>query len=92
MYVIVQHKVKDPDLFFADIPSVAQNAPPGVHPRMFCPAGDRAAAVCLWQADSVESVRDYVDEVAAEASENTYFAVDDSYAIGLPGAATPTTA
>ncbi len=86
MFIIVQHQVKDPAHFFNDIPSVAQNAPPGVHPHLFCPAEDQTAAVCLWQADSVDSVRTYIDAVAGTASENTYLVVDEGFAIGLPTA------
>jgi len=85
MYVIVQHDVKGPKFFFADTPAVAQNAPPGVHPAMFCPASDRTSAVCLWHSESVDAVRDYIDTVTGSASDNTYFAVDDGCAIGLPG-------
>ena len=87
MQVIVQHQVKDPARFFADIPSVALNAPPGVHPRMFCPSADRHRAVCLYVADSLESVREYVDAVTAGASDNAYFVIDETVAIGLPTAA-----
>ncbi|HEX6238870.1 MAG TPA: hypothetical protein VFZ68_16845 [Acidimicrobiales bacterium] len=84
MYVIAQHRVVDPEAFFADIPAVAAKAPPGVHPRMFCPSADRATAVCLWQADSIEAVRDYLDDVSAGASENSYFEVGAEHALGLP--------
>lgn len=84
MYVIVQHHVKDPEYFFADIPGVAGNAPSGVHPRQFCPSRDRTAAVCLWEAESVEAVRAYVDRVTGDASENRYFAVSEEHALGLP--------
>ena len=87
MYVVVQHRVKDPKFFLADIPSVAKNAPPGVHPRMFCPSSDATVAVCLWQADSIESVRQYVDSATGDASENTYFEVSKEHAVGLPEAA-----
>ena len=84
MYVIAQHRVVDPEAFFADIPSVAAKAPPGLHPRMFCPSEDRTSAVCLWQADSIETVREYLDEASAGASENSYFEVSGEHAIGLP--------
>ena len=87
MHVIVHHDVKDPDYFFADVPSVAQNAPPGVHPRMFCPGRDKTTAVCLWQAESIEAVRAYLDETTGSSAVNTYFEVDDAAAIGLPTAA-----
>ncbi len=84
MYVVVQHRVKDPKLFFADVPAIAQNAPPGVHPRMFCPSQDKTAAVCLWQADSIGAVSGYIDSVTGDASENSYFEVSNEYAVGLP--------
>lgn len=42
MFVIAHHQVKDPDYFFADIPSVAKNAPPGVHPGCSARAVTRA--------------------------------------------------
>ena len=84
MYVIAQHIVKDVDFFFADIPAVAENAPAGVHPRQFCPSKDKTTAVCLWEADSVDAVKAYLDGVTRDAAENTYFQVSDEHAIGLP--------
>ena len=86
MDVIVQHRVKDPEFFFADIPGVAKNAPVGVQPLQFCPSQDRTAAVCLWRADSIELVRAYLDSVTGDAAENTYFEVSREHAIGLPEA------
>lgn len=87
MYVIVQHQVKDPEKFFADPGGVAQRAPAGVLGRIFCPSRDRTTAVCLWEADSVSSVRDYLDPVTAGVSENAYFEVGAEHAIGLPATA-----
>jgi hypothetical protein len=84
MFVVVQHQVKDPSFFFADIPSIAKNAPPGVHPRMFCPSSDETAAVCLWQADSIGAVKDYIDAATGDASKNAYFEVSSEHAVGLP--------
>lgn len=84
MYVMVQHDVKDPEHFFADIPGVAANAPTGVLPRQFCPSRDRTTAVCLWEAESLEEVRAYLDEVTGDASENAYFEVSEEQALGLP--------
>ena len=86
MYVIAQHKVKDPVAFFSDIPGVAMNAPPGVHGRQLCPSQDETAAVCLWEADSIDAVRAYLDGVTGDAAENTYFEVSKEHAFGLPEA------
>lgn len=87
MYVLVRHDVKDPDHFFADVPAVAQNAPPGVHPRMFCPGRDKTTALCLWQAESIGAVRAYLDGTTGPSALNTYFEVDAAASIGLPEAA-----
>jgi hypothetical protein len=61
--------------------------PPGVQGRQFFPSTDHTAAVCLWEADSIDTLRDYIDPAAAGANENKYFEVDTEYAMGLPQAA-----
>jgi hypothetical protein len=50
----------------------------------FFPSQDRSAAVCLWEADSIDALRDYLDPATAGASENTYFEVNGELAMGLP--------
>ena len=88
MYVVVQHRITDPEQFFSGDPEeVTANAPAGVQGRQFFPAQDRSVAVCLWEGDSIDAVRDYVDSVTGDASENTYFEVNAEYAMGLPEAA-----
>ena len=104
MQIVAQHQITDPNGFFAAIPSVAQNTPPGVHLLIGAPSTDRTTAICLWQADSLESLREYLDVVETEGlnlledhlnvvSEGlcttSYFVVDESVAVGLPHAAQP---
>ena len=86
MYVAIVHQVKDAPAFLSrgerlDDPS---NAPPGVVPRQFCPSNDLSAATCVWEAGSIEAVRDYVDSTLGNASDNTYFEINAEYALGLP--------
>ena len=88
MQVAVQHRISDPERFFStDAQEVAENAPPGVQARQFFPSSDHSAAVCLWEGDSVDAVRSYVDSVTGDSSQNTYFEVDAELAMGLPEAA-----
>lgn len=88
MHVVVQHSIIDPEKFFSvDIRDVVSNAPPGVQGRLFCPSEDRSAGICVWEAPSLEAVRDYIDPATKGVSENTYFAVHEEYALGLPEAA-----
>jgi|Tabmets5t2r1_1033131.scaffolds.fasta_scaffold05162_2 hypothetical protein len=94
MYVAVVHQVKDAQAFLSrgerlDDPS---NAPPGVVPRQFCPSTDLSTATCVWEADSLDAARNYVDSTLGDSSENTYFEINTEYALGLPEPATTTQA
>ena len=88
MHIVVQHRITDPEKFFSiDAEEVAGGGPPGVQGQTFFPSQDKTVAVCVWEADSIDTVRDYLDPATAGASENTYFEVDEQRAVGLPEAA-----
>jgi hypothetical protein len=88
MNIVVQHRISDPEKFFSmDAQEVAGGGPPGVQGRQFFPSTDRSVAVCLWEADSIATLRDYIDPALAGVSENKYFEVDADRAMGLPQAA-----
>ena len=63
---------------------VANGGPPGVRGRQFVVSQDKSAAVCLWEADSVENLRNYMDGLTGDSAENTYFEVDGEMSMGLP--------
>ena len=85
MHVVVQHRITDPERFFSmDAEEVAGGGPPGVQGRQFFPSQDRSVAACLWETDSIDTLRDYLDPATAGAAENTYFEVDGERAMGLP--------
>lgn len=86
MYVAVVHDVKDPQAMFSRGEGLSDpsNAPPGVQPRQFFPSKDLSAATCLWEADSVEAVQDYIDSTLGDSSENQYFEISTEHAQGLP--------
>ena len=85
MHIVVQHRITDPEKFFsADPDEIVGAGPPGVQGRQFFPSSDRSTAVCLWEADSIDTLRDYLDSVTAGAAENSYFEVDRELAMGLP--------
>jgi hypothetical protein len=90
MYVAIVHQVQDPQAFLSRGERLADpsNAPQGVVPRQFCPSKDLTAATCVWEAGSVDAVRDYIDSTLGDASDNTYFEINTEYALGLPEPAT----
>jgi hypothetical protein len=94
MYVVVQHRIKDPQAAFSRGEKLVKNegAPAGVRGLQFYPSRDGSAVTCLWESDSVEAVREYVDTTLGEASENTCYELDVEHAFaqlpsGLQGTA-----
>lgn len=90
MYVIAKHRITDPEKFVSLAASAAEDAPAGVFGRQFCPSRDGSEAVCLWEADSLDSVRAYLDELSVGAAQNSYFEVGLEHAIGIPEPITET--
>jgi hypothetical protein len=89
MHIAVQHRITDPEKFFSmDAEEVAGGGPPGVQGLQFFPSTDESVAACLWEADSIDTLRDYLDPATAGVSENTYFEVDTERAVGIPEPAT----
>jgi hypothetical protein len=88
MQIVAVHRITDPEKFFSmDADEVANGGPSDVQGRQFFPSTDRSEAVCLWEADSIDSLRNYLDPATAGASENKYFEIDTERAMGLPEAA-----
>jgi hypothetical protein len=86
MYVGVVHRVKDPKAMMSRGEGLSDpsNAPPGVHSHQFCPSTDLSVATCVWEGDSVDAVRDYIDGTLGDSSENSYFEISTEHAQGLP--------
>ena len=85
MDVVVQHRITDPEKFFSmDAEEVSGGGPPGVQGRQFFPSQEGSTAVCLWEAPSIDTLREYLDPATAGMAENTYFEVDTERAMWLP--------
>src|SRR3954469_7390222 len=83
-YVVVHHRLTDAQTAFARGADLLEGkgAGPGVRVLQFYPSRDQSAVACLWEADSVDTVREYVDSTLGDSSENSYFAVDADQARG----------
>jgi hypothetical protein len=97
MYVVVRHQFKDPQTAFSRGEKLIKNegAPPGVRGLQFYPSRDESAATCLWEADSVEAIQQYVDSTLGDSSVNTCYEVNTEQAfaerpLGLPASPTIT--
>jgi hypothetical protein len=64
----------------------------GVQLLQFVPSQDFSTATCIWEAESIDVVRDLVDPTLGDTSEQTYFPIAADQAVGLPQTASVTSA
>ncbi|HEY9507652.1 MAG TPA: hypothetical protein VIQ27_16945 [Gemmatimonadales bacterium] len=82
MYVVVQHTITEPAVFWN---SADPNAlPPEIKLHHTFPAADGSRAVCLWEAASVDAVREFLEPRLGRVSRNEYFAVENREGIARP--------
>jgi hypothetical protein len=86
MFIIVEHTITNADAFFTLAARVAE-APSGIKGVQFFPSVGKDRAVCLWQANSIEALKAFLEPLSAQSSRNTYYEVDNKKAMGLPNLA-----
>jgi hypothetical protein len=84
MYIVAEHTITNPDVFFG-LASKVTEAPSGINPIQFFPSVNKDRAVCLWEAKSVDVLKGFLEPLIAQSSRNIYYAVDNTVAMGLPG-------
>lgn len=80
MHVIAIHQISDPDAFWGG----ELDRPDGTTLRSAFPNADGTRGVCVWESDSVDTIRNLVEGAAGEISDNEYYAVNADNAQGLP--------
>ena len=82
MFIVVEHTVRDAAVAFARGQNLLEGrgAPAGVQVRKFYPSTDQSAVICLWEGNSLDEVREYVDSTLGDSSENTCYDVDSDFA------------
>jgi len=83
MFIVVEHTITNPDVFFGLASRVAE-APSGINALQFLPSTSKDRAVCLWEARSVEVLKGFLEPLTGRSSRNTYYTVDSTKAFGLP--------
>jgi hypothetical protein len=86
MKVGIIHDVHDPAAFQErGEPTLSpENTPANATVRQFCPAEDGSVATCVWDAESVDQVSEYVEETLGDASTQTYFPISEQGGFEVP--------
>lgn len=88
MFITVSHDIYDAERFWAAAEKELPNLPPNLKLHLCTPITDKKTAFCLWEVDSVESLKNWMEPLLGEVSRNNYHTVEADKAIGLPGAET----
>jgi hypothetical protein len=95
MYVVVHHQIKDQQTAFSRGEKLMRNegAPVGARVLQFYPSTDGSTVFCLFEADSVEAIQEYVDSTLGDSSQNSCYQADAEQAfaerpLGLPASPT----
>lgn len=80
MYVAVIHDISNPEKFWS-----MSGFPEGITFRATFPNPTGTRAVCLFEANSVETVRTHLEAAVGAVSDNEYYEVAADKAMGLPG-------
>jgi hypothetical protein len=83
-YFVAIHDVSDPERFWGGAGGATM--PQGVTLHATYPRQDGSKAVCLWEAESADVVRQVVEGGTGDSSRNEFFEVDPQHAgaRGLP--------
>jgi len=86
MIIAVHHKINNPGEFWAAAQKSVPNLPePGVKKVLtIFPSKDMTEAHCIWDADSIDTLNKYLRSKVRDWSNETYFEVDTSHAMGMP--------
>jgi hypothetical protein len=89
MHIGIHHMINDVQKWNQGTKSVmgkiqGGTLPAGMKPVFFIPATDQKTTFCVWEADSVNTVKKFIDQETGTAARNEYFEVDTKNSLGLP--------
>lgn len=68
-------------------PASTPKLPADLKVHLTVTSDDRSTVICLWEAPSVDKVRDVVEAHLGHASKNEYIPIDPAKSMGLPATA-----
>jgi hypothetical protein len=66
--------------------SAADKIPPDLRLPQYFSSADRSTTICLWEAPSVDRVREFLEPLTAGICKNEYAQIDVGLSSGLPAA------
>jgi len=84
MFISVKHNISNPTEFWGIAQTALPNLPKGIKLHSSYPTVDMATAFCLWEAESLDGFKKYLEAQVGHVSKNDYHVIEEKFAIGLP--------
>ncbi len=89
MYIVVQHTISNPTDFWSGAEQLMPKVPATAKLHHSFPTKDGTRAVCLWEAESVDSLRTFLEPEISRVSKNDYFQVENKDSVVMPSGVRP---
>lgn len=86
MFISVIHRISDPERFFQMTAKATGSIPSNMRLPQYVTSDDHRTMVCLWDAPSVQMVKNFLEPLTQGTCTNEYLALDASASSGLPTA------
>ena len=89
MHIGIHHTINNAQSWDQNVKNIMNKVekgtlPAGLKPVLFIPATNKKTTFCLWEGDSTNSVREFIDRETGDSARNEYFEVDTKNTVGLP--------
>ncbi|MCW5908741.1 MAG: hypothetical protein KIS94_12835 [Chitinophagales bacterium] len=85
MFFRVNHAISNPGEFWARAQASLPNLPEGIKIHGVFPNETMDIATCIWEAESEQQIKEYLEGKTGDVSQNDYMAINTANAMGLPG-------
>jgi hypothetical protein len=82
MYIVAIHTISNPEKFWTAAKTLS--VPAHIKLHTVFPSTDGAKGICLWQAESLAVMKQFLEPVTSGVASNEYMVVADANAVGLP--------
>lgn len=89
MYILVQHAISDPTTAWSRAQQSLPTLPAHLKLHHSIPTPEGRNAICIWEADSIPTLRAYLDPMLGPSAKNDYFEVVNKEGVALPTALQP---
>ncbi|MDQ3112144.1 MAG: hypothetical protein M3R17_19850 [Bacteroidota bacterium] len=84
MFIAGKHTISNPDEFWSRAKASLPNLPDGIKIHSVLPNDGMDDAICLWEANSLAQLTEYLEGKTGDVSHNHYIPVNETNAMGLP--------